>query len=226
MLYVNKKLMDQFGYQVPTTWQEWAALGGKVATEHPGYIIGTVGDSFGHWLYLWPDQCPISQVVAPKTVRINATDVHCTRMASLLDPLIANKSVATTSIFSPDFAKAYGGTDDKVLLMPGPTWYAKDIFGGTLKIPAGEMTATMPLALEQRAAHDRPGRRRPVGRLQAHKEPGGRDRLPAVGHHLPRGQGEAGPAVAGVPVVRPCCHRLVEATSTTTRTSRLLQGRR
>ena len=29
--------------------------------------------------------------------------------------------------------------------MPGPTWYAKDIFGGTLKIPAGEMTAAMPL---------------------------------------------------------------------------------
>jgi ABC-type glycerol-3-phosphate transport system substrate-binding protein len=145
VLYVNKKLMDQFGYQVPTTWQEWAALGQKVATEHPGYIIGTLGDSFGHWLYLWPNRCPISQVVAPMTVRIDAADARCTTMASLLDPLIANKSVATTSIFSPDFAKAYGGADDKVLLMPGPTWYAKDIFGGTLKIPAGEMTAAMPL---------------------------------------------------------------------------------
>jgi ABC-type glycerol-3-phosphate transport system substrate-binding protein len=145
VLYVNKKLMSKFGYQVPTTWQQWAALGAKVAKEHPGYIIGTLGDSYGHWLYLWPDQCPISQVVAPKTVRINAADVHCTRMAKLLDPLIANKSVATVTIFSPDFAKAYGGDNDKVLLMPGPTWYAKDIFGGTLKIPAGEMTAAMPL---------------------------------------------------------------------------------
>ena len=27
VLYVNKKLMKQFGYQVPTTWQQWAALG-------------------------------------------------------------------------------------------------------------------------------------------------------------------------------------------------------
>ena len=90
VLYVNKKLMDQFGYQVPTTWQQWAALGAKVAKEHPGYIIGNVGDSWGAWLYLWPDRCPISQVVAPKTVRINSADVHCTRMASLLDPLIAN----------------------------------------------------------------------------------------------------------------------------------------
>jgi len=145
VLYVNKKLMHRFGYTVPTTWQQWAALGTKVAKEHPGYIIGTVGDSYGHWLYLWPDRCPISQVVAPNTVRIDAADPHCTRMATLLDPLIANKSVATTTIFSPDFAKAYGGSDDKVLLMPGPTWYAKDVFGGNLKIPAGEMTAAMPL---------------------------------------------------------------------------------
>ena len=34
VLWVNKKLMDRFGYTVPTTWQEWAALGQKVATEH------------------------------------------------------------------------------------------------------------------------------------------------------------------------------------------------
>ena len=145
VLYVNKKLMNQFGYQVPTTWQQWAALGAKVAKEHPGYIIGTVGDAWGAWLYLWPDRCPISQVVAPKTVRINSADIHCTRMASLLDPLIANKSVSTVTVFSPDFAKAYGGASAKILLMPGPTWYAKDLFDSTLKVPAGEMTAAMPL---------------------------------------------------------------------------------
>ena len=49
MLWVNKKLMDQFGYSVPTTWQDWAALGQKVATEHPGYIVGNIGDSYSHW---------------------------------------------------------------------------------------------------------------------------------------------------------------------------------
>jgi ABC-type glycerol-3-phosphate transport system substrate-binding protein len=145
VLYVNKKLMSKFGYSVPTTWQQYAALGAKVAKEHPGYIIGTLGDSYSHWLYLWPDQCPISQGLAPKTVRINSADVHCTRMAKLLDPLVANKSVATVTIFSPDFAKAYGGADDKVLLMPGPTWYAQGVFEPTLKIPAGEITAALPL---------------------------------------------------------------------------------
>jgi ABC-type glycerol-3-phosphate transport system substrate-binding protein len=145
VLYVNKKLMSKFGYTVPTTWQQWAALGAKVAKEHPGYIIGNIGDSYGHWLYLWADQCPLSQVVAPNTVRINANDSHCTRMAELLDPLIKSGVVPPETIFSADFATKYGGDNDKILLMPGPTWYAKDIFNGTLHVPAGELTAAMPL---------------------------------------------------------------------------------
>jgi ABC-type glycerol-3-phosphate transport system substrate-binding protein len=145
VLYVNKKLMSQFGYTVPTTWQQWAALGAKVAKEHPGYIIGNIGDSYGAWLYLWADKCPISQVVAPGTVRINAGDVHCTRMAKLLDPLIKSGVVPAESVFTADFATKWGGDNDKILLMPGPVWYAKDIFSGTLHVPAGELTAATPL---------------------------------------------------------------------------------
>jgi ABC-type glycerol-3-phosphate transport system substrate-binding protein len=148
VLWVNKKLMDEFGYTVPTTWQDWAALGAKVAQEHPGYIIGNIGDSYGHWLYLWANQCPLSQLTAPNTVLINSTDPHCTSMAGLLDPLIANGTLPPESVFTPAFAQKYGGADSKVLLMPGPTWYAKDVFDGTLKIPAGQMTASMPLQWE------------------------------------------------------------------------------
>ena len=36
VLWYDKTLMDKFGYTVPTTWQEWAAIGAKVATDHPG----------------------------------------------------------------------------------------------------------------------------------------------------------------------------------------------
>jgi ABC-type glycerol-3-phosphate transport system substrate-binding protein len=145
VLYVNKKLMTKFGYSVPKTWQQWAALGAKVAKEHPGYIIGNIGDSYGHWLYFWPDKCPISQVVGRNTVRINVDDVHCTRMAKLLDPLIESGVVPAVSVFTADFATKYGGDNDKILLMPGPVWYAKDIFSGTLHVPAGELTAALPL---------------------------------------------------------------------------------
>jgi ABC-type glycerol-3-phosphate transport system substrate-binding protein len=144
VLWVNKKQMDAFGYAVPKTWQEWAALGQKVATEHPGYIVGNIGDSFSHWIYLWGNQCPLEQLQGDKLL-INATDSHCTRVASLVDPLIKNGTLPPLSVFTPDFAKKYGGAKDKVLLMPGPAWYSQALFDSTLHIPAGQMTATAPL---------------------------------------------------------------------------------
>jgi hypothetical protein len=94
LLWVNKKLMTQFGYTVPTTWQDWAALGAKVATGHPGYIVGNIGDSFSHWIYLWSNKCPRETLQGANKVLINAQESHGTEMASLLDPLIKNGSVS------------------------------------------------------------------------------------------------------------------------------------
>ncbi|MFF1875912.1 ABC transporter substrate-binding protein, partial [Kitasatospora herbaricolor] len=37
VLWYNKALMDKWGYTVPTTWEQYEALGLKVAKEHPGY---------------------------------------------------------------------------------------------------------------------------------------------------------------------------------------------
>ncbi|MGW3961461.1 ABC transporter substrate-binding protein [Amycolatopsis sp. NPDC005003] len=144
VLWVNKKLMDQFHYTVPKTWQEWATLGETVAKEHPGYIVGNIGDSFSHWIYLWGNQCPLSQVKGT-SVTIAATDSHCTRVAGLLDPLIKNGTVPPLSVFTPDFAQKYGGADDKVLLMPGPSWYAQAVFDQALHVPAKQITAAPPL---------------------------------------------------------------------------------
>ena len=145
VLWVNQKLMTQFGYTVPTTWQDWAALGEKVAKDHPGYIIGTTGESFSHWIYFWGNQCPLESNVNGTSVTINVADPHCTEMASLLDPLIKNGTVPPLSVFTPDFAKKYGGANDKVLMMPGAAWYAQAVFDSTLKVPAGEITSAPPL---------------------------------------------------------------------------------
>jgi len=146
VLWYNKRLMDQFGYTTPTTWQQWAALGQKAAAQHPGYIIGTSGESFSHWIYFWGNQCPLSQLQGQTHVLINVSNPRCTGMASLLDPLIKDGTVPPLSVFTPDFAKKYGGTSDKVLMMPGPSWYATAVFQQTLHIPAGQMTAAMPLS--------------------------------------------------------------------------------
>jgi multiple sugar transport system substrate-binding protein len=35
VFWYNKTLFDKFGYEIPTTWEEYEALGNKVAAEHP-----------------------------------------------------------------------------------------------------------------------------------------------------------------------------------------------
>jgi hypothetical protein len=42
VLWYNKTLMDKWGYQVPTTWEQYQALGEEVAKQHPGYVIGSI----------------------------------------------------------------------------------------------------------------------------------------------------------------------------------------
>ena len=205
VLWYDKTLMDKFGYTVPTTWQEWAAIGAKVATDHPGYIIGNTGDSYSAWTYLWADKCPISQVLDNGSVRINSTDSHCTRMAGLLDPLIQNKTAPPENIFTPAFAKAYGGDDPKVL----DDARADLVRQGRLQRHAEDPRRTHgrcnAAQVERRIAdHDRSDRRRTVDHLEALQEPRGRRRLRHLGHDVAGRQGQG----ARVPLLRACRHAL------------------
>jgi ABC-type glycerol-3-phosphate transport system substrate-binding protein len=145
VLWYNKTLMDQFGYQVPTTWEQYEALGERVAKEHPGYLVGSVGDTNSQESYFWSSQCPAFQLVQPTTLKVDLADSNCTRMAGLLDKLIANKTVSTQGFFSQGFSKDSGS---KVLMANGPSWYGKYLFDTAFKVPAGQMAVAGPLTWE------------------------------------------------------------------------------
>ncbi|WRZ36541.1 extracellular solute-binding protein [Streptomyces phaeochromogenes] len=145
VLWYNKKLMDDFGYTVPTTWEEYQALGEKVAKEHPGYLVGTAGDSFAPEVYFWASQCPASTVTGGRKVTVNLEDSKCTRMAKLLDGLIAKGAVSKDTVFSAGFVKSKAS---KVLMLPGPSWYGQVLFNSTFKTPKGQVTAAAPLKFE------------------------------------------------------------------------------
>ncbi|MEU5636335.1 ABC transporter substrate-binding protein [Streptomyces rishiriensis] len=138
VLWYNAPLLKRFGYTVPTTWEEFQALGEKVAKEHPGYLVGDAGDSFTPEIYLWASKCGANHITGPKAVSVNTTGESCTRMAKLMDALIENKSMSTSGVFSTDFGK---NEADKVLLMPGPAWYGGALFKGTFKAPAKQIAA-------------------------------------------------------------------------------------
>lgn len=144
VLWYNKKLMDQFGYAVPTTWEEYQALGEKVAKQHPGYIIGTAGDAWTPEVFLWASKCQANGITGPKAVTVNTDSTECKRAASMLDTLRGNATVPVVSVFTPEFVKKYSG---KVLMMPGPAWYAGAIFNNpqSLNVPAGQLGIAAPL---------------------------------------------------------------------------------
>ncbi|MEU8178781.1 extracellular solute-binding protein [Microbispora hainanensis] len=144
VLWYNKDLLDKFGYTLPTTWEEYQALGEKVAKEHPGYIVGAVGDSFASEIYFWSGKCQANGVTGPTTVTVSTGTTECKRVASMLDVLIKNGTTPNLSVFTPEFVKKYTG---KVLLMPGPAWYAGAIFNNpqSLNVPAGQLGVAAPL---------------------------------------------------------------------------------
>src|ERR1700758_1706806 len=120
VLWYNAPLMKQWGYQVPTTWAQYEQIGEEVATQHPGYIVGSAGDTFAPEIYMWASQCQANDVTGIRAVTVNVTTANCTRMASLLDTLLKDKSMSSLSAFSSAFDKQEKG---KVLMLPGPVWF-------------------------------------------------------------------------------------------------------
>jgi multiple sugar transport system substrate-binding protein len=144
VFWYNKTLFDQFGYTIPETWEDYEALGDKLAAEHPGYTLGSIGDSFTAVLAdMWSAQAPI-YTVKDKTFTANFSDDHTQKMIALMDHMLANKSLNTVGLFTPDFAKTDTG---KLLGIPGPTWFTGAIFNNptALAAPAGEWGAGAPL---------------------------------------------------------------------------------
>lgn len=128
LTFYNKPLMDQFGYEIPETWEAWAALGERLAVEHPGYVIGAFGDNLGLDQYFWPSRCPTGRPTGVDRVYINALAPECIRIAQWLDKLIGLGVVSKVGSFDPAFVKL--ATENKLLLLNAENWYGEYVFGG------------------------------------------------------------------------------------------------
>jgi multiple sugar transport system substrate-binding protein len=144
VLWYNAKLMEEFGYEVPTTWEEYLETGLKVAQEHPGYLVGACGDVQCNNAYFWPSQCPAHQDVGNNTLYINYLDDKCVRAANLLDQLMAAGSIMPAKgPFSTEFITA--ANENKVLMFIGASWYGEHVFNGLYyTTPEGQLGAAAP----------------------------------------------------------------------------------
>ena len=144
LFWYNKKLLDSFGYDVPATWEDYQALGDKLAAEHPGYFLGSIGDGFeGPYIYYWSGQAPIFQVERRRLHFRTSSDPNSVKVTAMLDHMLANGTVTQDSVFGAEFA----AKADKLVAIPGPAWYSGALFQNPTNVnaKAGEWGASVPL---------------------------------------------------------------------------------
>ena len=126
VLWYNKAQFEAWGYSVPKTFDEFKALGIKLAVEHPGYNLGTVNGRYGVDAFFGSSGCPIIDATSVTDVTINTADPKCTRVGDVIGPLIANGSLSTLDLFDKNYTAqiAAGHT----IAMIGASWTADFAF--------------------------------------------------------------------------------------------------
>lgn len=130
IIYYNIPLMEEYGYEVPTTWDEYVAIGEDIAENGHDLIIGAMGDVWSLQMYLAASECPITERRTLTQFCVNATHDNCVRAAEMVDYLIELGVLATLRPLDPAFVEQYVATD-KMLMLYEASWFGEYIFGGT-----------------------------------------------------------------------------------------------
>lgn len=147
VLWYNEAILNEFGYDVPVTWEDYQALSDRLAADHPGYILGSVGDSFsGTYINYWGAAAPIFQLDG-NAFSSDFSAENSERMTALIDHMIDNGTLVQDSVFGADFVSKYA---DKIVAMPGPAWYSGALFQNpdSLNNEPGQIGAADPLHWE------------------------------------------------------------------------------
>lgn len=120
VLFYNKPLFQEWGYQVPKTFAEFKALGARLAAEHPGYNLGTVSGRYGVDAFFASSGCPVLDATSATAVKINTADSKCSRVGDLIGPMMKNGSLSTLDLFDKGYDKQIA--DGKVVAMIGASW--------------------------------------------------------------------------------------------------------
>ncbi len=143
IVWYDKTAMDALGKPVPTTWEEFEALGADLGPK--GYVLGSGVEAFPLLSMLVSDGCDIAMPVEGKedTVKIDLSTEKCLKPARLVDAMIKNGSLAKVGPFEPDFVNL--AKTGKVPLIVGPTWFGEYVIKPTYEWPAGHLAAALPL---------------------------------------------------------------------------------
>lgn len=144
VVWYDKPLMESLGATVPTTWEEFQALGDELAPK--GYSLGSPFAPLPG--FLLSAGCDMVMPVAGKedTVKIDLTTEACLKPARLIDHMMANGSLAKVAPFDPSVVEQVKA--GKVPLMVGPTWFGEYVIKATYEMAPGKLAVALPLKWE------------------------------------------------------------------------------
>lgn len=141
-IWYNAPLMDELGEELPTTWEEFEALGARVAEQ--GMALGSAAQDAPLMNFLSAGGCQFAAPVEGQsnTLRIDLSTESCTRPAAMVDRMVANGSLTKVGPFDPAFAQMY--RDNKIPLLLGPSWFAEHVIRPSYGAPEGQTGAALP----------------------------------------------------------------------------------
>ncbi|WP_175477146.1 ABC transporter substrate-binding protein [Ruania alba] len=104
VLWYDRDLMEEFGYELPTTWEEFEEIGLRLADEHPGYIVGHAATT----AILPGSRCPMAEVTGQMELHVDLEHERCTRVFDLVDNLVEAGTMIPGSANDPDYVAEYG----------------------------------------------------------------------------------------------------------------------
>ncbi|MCC5976019.1 MAG: extracellular solute-binding protein [Rubellimicrobium sp.] len=142
ILWYNQPQMEELGLEVPTTWEEFEALGEVVGPM--GMALGTGVEPFPLLSYLVSGGCDVAMPVEGEvdTLRIDLSTPECIRAAEMVDNMLANGSLTRTGPFDPAFVTM--ASEGLIPLMLGPTWFGEYVIRPVYEWEPGVLAAALP----------------------------------------------------------------------------------
>ena len=144
--WVNAPKFAELGLSVPTTWEEFEAIG-NVAAEN-GMIVGSATQPTPILNTLISGGCEPGFLVegSTDTVRVDLSSEGCIAAAAMLDRLIDKGALSAHGPFDPGYVEEVKA--GKLLMFNGPTWFAEHVMRPLYETGPGEIAAGVSLKWE------------------------------------------------------------------------------
>jgi multiple sugar transport system substrate-binding protein len=128
VLYYNAPLLEEWGMQPPTTYEEMLVQAQQVMEEHPDYQYMMAQTEKIFFQMLHSTQCPYQQFLGGGRVRVNAVHDNCYAAMEWMDEMVSSGALLPTDMFGSEATDIV--RSGKWVFIPSASWFPDYAFVG------------------------------------------------------------------------------------------------